>query len=49
MIEQAKSARSIFLEIVEKVPQERWAESLDQACGEDAQLRVAKYPKHPQQ
>ena len=40
MIEQAQNARSIFLEIVEKVPRERWAESLDQACGENAPLRT---------
>src|SRR5262249_38482144 len=40
MIDQIKSARSIFLEIVEKVPHEKWAESLNQACGDDEQLRT---------
>ena len=39
MIDQSKNARSIFLEIVEQAPHERWAESLDQACGDDQQLR----------
>src|SRR5262249_39962298 len=39
MIDQTKNARSIFLEIVE-APRERWAESLDQACGDDEQLRI---------
>src|SRR5262245_29424329 len=40
MIDQARSARSIFLEIVEKVPKEKWPDSLDHACGEDEQLRT---------
>jgi serine/threonine protein kinase/tetratricopeptide (TPR) repeat protein len=40
MIDEAKNARSIFLEIVEKAPRERWAESLEQACGDDDQLRI---------
>src|SRR5262245_49289928 len=40
MTDQTKSARSIFLEIVEKSPREKWAESVDQACGEDAELRT---------
>src|SRR5215471_15300300 len=40
MIDQTKTPRSIFLEIVEKAPRERWAECLDQACGDDNQLRI---------
>src|SRR5262245_9342078 len=38
-MDQTNDARSIFLEIVEKAPRQRWAESLDQACGDNEQLR----------
>ena len=40
MSDQAKNARSIFLEILEKGSRQQWAELLDQACGDDQQLRM---------
>jgi hypothetical protein len=36
---RAKNAQSIFVEVVEKVPRDRWPEFLDRACGEDRLLR----------
>src|SRR5262249_19080658 len=38
-MDQTNDPRSIFLEIVEKAPRQRRAESLDQACGDNEQLR----------
>jgi serine/threonine protein kinase/tetratricopeptide (TPR) repeat protein len=40
MSDAANRAKAIFLEAVEKHPQEQWPAFLDQACGGDASLRV---------
>jgi len=36
---QAKNAQAVFVEVVEKVPRDKWQQFLDHACGKDQRLR----------